>query len=153
MEAESSKIGDLSLPKQVWQALCAAPRLHLQVDLDARADFTARSYADLVGDPARAHAIIENLRPQHPADRITAWHGMVDAGAWRRLARDLLALHYDPRYRRHRARHADGAGRAVTLAGLDDLDAATAEVEAALAGMASGLRAAAPDAAAAQGRA
>ena len=160
MEAESSKIGDLSLPKQVWQALCAAPRLHLEVDLGARADFTARSYADLVADPARAHAIIDNLRPQHPAERITAWHAMVDAGAWRALAHDLLALHYDPRYRRHRARHADGAGGGVTLAGLDDLDAATAEVEGALARMASGLRAGAPgtaapaaDTATAQGRA
>lgn len=43
--------------------------------------------------------------------------------------------HYDPRYDRHRARHDGGRGGKVALDGLDDLDAATTRVEAALAGL------------------
>jgi len=38
VEAESSRIGDLMLPKQLWAAMCAAPRLCIAAPLAARAD-------------------------------------------------------------------------------------------------------------------
>ncbi|MEF9601996.1 hypothetical protein O4J55_06470 [Paracoccus sp. PXZ] len=75
------------------------------------------------------------LRPAHPAERIADWLCMVDAADWNGLAEGLMRDHYDPRYEKHRARHDDGCGPVVALESLDDLDAAAAQVEAALAGL------------------
>ncbi len=41
VEAESSRIGALTVPKAMWQAICAAPRIRLEVPVAARA--TSRS--------------------------------------------------------------------------------------------------------------
>ena len=133
VEAESSRIGDLNLPRGIWQAIIAAPRLRLSVPLAARADHIARNYADARADPARVARIIESLRPLHPAKRIDDWRRMVDAADWTGLAAGLMRDHYDPRYDRHRARHDGGTAPVVALEALTDLDAAAARVEAALA--------------------
>ena len=133
VEAESSRIGDLNLPRGIWQAIIAAPRLRLSVPLAARADHIARNYADARADPARVARIIESLRLLHPAERIDDWRRMVDAADWTGLAAGLMRDHYDPRYDRHRARHDGGTAPVVALDALTDLDAAAARVEAALA--------------------
>lgn len=136
MEAESSRVGDLSVPRSVWKALIAAPRLHLDVPVDERARYIARGYGDIAADPAQLAAIIERLRPLHPAARIGDWFERIDAQDWESLALGLMRDHYDPRYNSHRARHDEGRGATVALGGLGDLDAATDAVEAALAAMA-----------------
>ena len=132
VEAESSRIGDVNLPRGIWQAIISAPRIRLAVPVEARAAYTAQSYADACADPARVGAILESLRPLHPAERLADWQRLVAAQDWAGLALGLMRDHYDPRYDRHRARHDDGRGRVVALDRLDDLDAAAARVEAAL---------------------
>jgi tRNA 2-selenouridine synthase len=133
VEAESSRIGEVNLPRGIWAAIIAAPRLRLSVPVAARAAYTAQSYADATADPARVARIVESLRPLHPAERIADWLGMVDARDWAALSAGLMRDHYDPRYDKHRARHDDGQSPVVTLDRLDDLEAATSAVEAALA--------------------
>ena len=133
VEAESSRIGEVNLPRGIWAAIIAAPRLRLSVPVAARAAYTAQSYADAAADPARVARIVESLRPLHPAERIADWLGMVDARDWAALSAGLMRDHYDPRYDKHRARHDDGRSPVVTLDRLDDLEAATSAVEAALA--------------------
>ena len=132
VEAESSRIGALTVPKTMWQAICAAPRLRLEVPVGARAAYTAASYADMVDDPARVGAIVDALSPLHPGDRIGGWRAAVAAGDWRGLAEGLLRDHYDPRYLKHRLRYAERERAVVALDDLRDLDAAAARVEAAL---------------------
>lgn len=132
VEAESSRIGDLNLPRGIWQAMIAAPRVRLSVPVQARAEYTARSYGDACADPARLLAIIGLLRHLHPAERIEDWLRMVDAADWHGLSLSLMQHHYDPRYDRHRARHGDGRGAVVTLTDLSDLDAAASLVAASL---------------------
>lgn len=132
VEAESSRIGALTVPKTMWQAICAAPRLRLEVPVGARAAYTAASYADMVDDPARVGAIVDALSPLHPGDRIGGWRAAVAAGDWRGLAEGLLRDHYDPRYLKHRLRYAERERAVVALDDLRDLDAAATRVEAAL---------------------
>ena len=133
VEAESSRIGNLNLPRGIWAAITAAPRLRLAVPVAARAAYIAGSYRDAAADPARVAAIVQSLRPLHPAERIENWLRMTDAGDWAGLSGALMRDHYDPRYEKHRARHDDGLGPVVSLDDLNELEAATSKVEAALA--------------------
>ncbi len=132
VEAESSRIGALNLPKSVWQAICAAPRIRLEVPLAARAAYSVRDYADVVADPDRLAASIDALSPQHPAGRIEQWRAQAQSGDWIGLAAGLMRDHYDPRYRKHRDRYALRERAVVALEDLRDLDAAAAKVEAAM---------------------
>ncbi|WP_343116605.1 tRNA 2-selenouridine(34) synthase MnmH [Ostreiculturibacter nitratireducens] len=104
VEAESSKIGSVVVPKQLWAAMCAAPRVRVSAPLDARADYLARAYGDLCEDRQRLAEVIGRLRPLHAAEVIEEWLGLAEANQFRTLARDLMLRHYDPRYSRHRAR-------------------------------------------------
>lgn len=135
VEAESSRIGQITLPRAMWQALCAAPRIRLEVPLEARAAYSARDYGDVVADPARLEAILLSLAPLHPAGRIEAWLDLARARDWTALAEGLMREHYDPRYHKHRARYADRQKAVVAVPDLRDLDAVAGRVEAALAGL------------------
>lgn len=122
VEAESSKVGDLRLPPKLWRAMCAAPRIHVEAPLAARAAYLARAYADLTADPAALHGVIDKLRPMHPAETIARWQGYAEAGSFEPLAAELMELHYDPRYNRQRDRTA--ADEASTVR-ADDLSEAS----------------------------
>ncbi|GGF67350.1 tRNA 2-selenouridine synthase [Paracoccus acridae] len=136
VEAESSRIGRLTVPKSMWQAICAAPRLRLDVPVAARAAYTAAAYEDMVDDPARIEAIVAALSPLHPAERIEAWQAAIAARDWRGLAQGLLCDHYDPRYLKHRLRYAAQERAVATLDDLHDLDSAAARLEETLVQMA-----------------
>ncbi|MCB2117422.1 MAG: tRNA 2-selenouridine(34) synthase MnmH [Rhodobacteraceae bacterium] len=139
IEAESSRVGDLSVPKQLWAAMGAAPRLRLAVPATARAAYLARAYADMTVDAARLGAVIEQLRPVHAAEVIESWHGMAEGGRFEALAADLMIRHYDPRYEKHRARFArdtdvEIAAESLAPGALDGIVARVADAVAALSG-------------------
>ncbi len=136
VEAESSRIGDRSVPRAMWKAICAAPRLRLAVPVAARADFTARAYADAVDEPGRMVETVRRLARLHAAEKIDAWTRMAERGDWAALAEALMRDHYDPRYLSHRSRYAHMEIGAIEVTALDDrgLEAATSAVEAALDG-------------------
>ena len=117
IEAESSRIGALTVPRAVWRDLCAAPRLRLAVPVAERARFTARTYAEAATDAA---TIVDRLRPLHPADRIEGWLALAAARDWPALAEGLMRDHYDPRYERHRARFAGQDRALIDLPSLND---------------------------------
>lgn len=128
VEAESSRIGDLTVPRAMWQAICAAPRIRLSVPVAERARYSARDYGDITG---RVAGIVERLRPLHPAERVEGWLAQARAGDWRALAEGLMRDHYDPRYDKHRARFAEREQVMIELHDLDDsgLQAAAAQIE------------------------
>ncbi|MEZ5778709.1 MAG: tRNA 2-selenouridine(34) synthase MnmH [Paracoccaceae bacterium] len=119
VEAESSRVGDVSLPKQIWAAMCAARRIRLSVPLAVRADYLARAYADMTDDRARLVSVIEQLRRVHPAEIIEDWLRFVSEGAFVDLAGGLMERHYDPRYEKHRARFAEDCETVVEAKSLD----------------------------------
>lgn len=121
IEAESSKVGDLRLPTELWKAMRAAPRLEIDAPRSARAEYLARAYVDMVEDAGKLTAVIDRLRPLHAAAVIEDWHRMVAAGAHVALADDLMARHYDPRYLRHRER-IGAAQETVAVEGLGPQD-------------------------------
>lgn len=106
IEAESSKVGERRLPPEIWKAMVAAPRVAIAAPVAARAAYLTRAYGDLTADAGRLAATVELLRPLHPAEVIARWQGLAGAGEFAALAEELMALHYDPRYTRHRDRMA-----------------------------------------------
>jgi len=118
VEAESSKIGDLRLPPKLWRAMVAAPRIEVTAPVDARAAYLVRAYRDLLADPARLAAVIDQLRPHHAAAVVEDWQALAAAGEFTTLAGQLMEQHYDPRYGRHHGR-STAASVEVSAARLD----------------------------------
>lgn len=133
VEAESAKVGDLRLPPHLWAAMCHAPRVIVEAPLDQRARYLTRAYADIVEDRARLLTVIDLLKHAHPREKIAEWEAMALAGAFEDLARDLMLVHYDPRYEKHRSRM-EVPVVTVEAASLEeaDLDALAGQVAAAV---------------------
>lgn len=124
VEAESSRIGDLALPKQLWSAMATAPRIRIAAPVGARADYLARSYRDVTDDCERLQRVVAALGPLHPRDRIEEWLALASTGAFPALAAALMREHYDARYEKHRQRFAD---REVAVIETEHLDGGALE--------------------------
>ena len=109
LEAESPRIGALTLPPALWAAMRQAPRIEMTAPLAARAAYLARTYAGLGADRAGLAQTLDRLRPFHPAERIERWQALAAARQDAALAAGLMARHYDPRYAKGRARHSPPA--------------------------------------------
>ncbi len=137
VEAESSRIGALNLPRAVWAALIAAPRIRIEVPLAERARFTAATYDEITADPAAAEAALDRMARLHSREVLEGWRAMARARDWAGLAEALMRAHYDPRYARHRSRHAAAERAVLAVPRLDTagLAEAAARIEAVAAGL------------------
>ncbi len=108
VEAESAKVGDLRLPPQLWAAMGKARRVEIVAPLAERARYLTRAYADIMADEARLMEVIAMLKHAQPRDVIERWAALAAAEEFEALAHDLMLVHYDPRYEKHRARLAVG---------------------------------------------
>ena len=122
VEAESSKVGDLRVPPQLWKAMQAAPRVALSVPPLARARYLSRAYGDLIADPDRLAQILDSMKPVHAAEVIEGWQAMAGAGQYEALAASLMERHYDPRYVKHRDRVAKGRFIEIAAPRLEKAD-------------------------------
>lgn len=100
VEAESAKVGAINLPPSIWDAMCVAPRLVLEVPRSARARHLLRDYGDL--NPSETSEKLEPLRRSHGAQQLDSWRTLLAEGQLETLALSLMEVHYDPLYRRGR---------------------------------------------------
>lgn len=119
VEAESNRIGRVTVPKALWLAMVAAPRVTIEAPLAARAEYLAAAYADLTADGAALAAVVDKLRPFHAREVIEHWQALAGAGAFPALAGELMAAHYDPRYAKARAQHRPEREQVVVAEALD----------------------------------
>ncbi|APX90247.1 tRNA 2-selenouridine(34) synthase MnmH [Brevirhabdus pacifica] len=126
VEAESSRIGTLGVPPQLWKRMCEAPRLRLRVPVEARAEYLTRAYDDLSEDPERLLGAIAGLSGFHPVERIARWSELAKRQKYRSLAQELMVEHYDPRYAKSTSRAGSDAAADLSLPDLSD---ATLEAE------------------------
>ncbi|MEM8630088.1 MAG: tRNA 2-selenouridine(34) synthase MnmH [Pseudomonadota bacterium] len=122
VEAESSKIGDRLLPPVIWQAMIAAPRIEVAAPLAARAGFTLSRYGAFAEDSGNLLNMLDRFRPYHGSEAVHRWQGMVRNGDHLALVSDLLETHYDPRYRKSRARNHVGHAARIALTDLSEPD-------------------------------
>lgn len=100
IEAESSKIGRLAVPQALVQRLRASPCIELQASTATRLEFLLCDYANLGDDPSSLAQKLGALRALHGAETIERWQQWATEKALSPLFAELVALHYDPLYRR-----------------------------------------------------
>jgi tRNA 2-selenouridine synthase len=100
VEAESSRIGAVTLPPSLWAAMTAAPAVTLDTPVERRVERILADYADITADPERLDAILNRL-PRHLSKAlVTHWRELAAQHDLPTLVCELIDLHYDPAYRR-----------------------------------------------------
>ncbi|MBC7132574.1 MAG: tRNA 2-selenouridine(34) synthase MnmH [Roseovarius sp.] len=100
VEAESARIGAITLPPALAVAMKGARAVRLDVPMAARVGHILEEYADLIADPARLDALLGRLVRYHGREQVAQWRAWAAAGAFAPLVEALITTHYDPRYAR-----------------------------------------------------
>ena len=98
VEAESCKIGNVTVPPALWQKMKQANRINIQVPLEARVKYCLRSYRNLLPNGNDLMELIDKLSPFHAKKLIQEWKNLAKGGDFEELVSQLLLQHYDPRY-------------------------------------------------------
>ncbi|SMY07003.1 tRNA 2-selenouridine(34) synthase MnmH [Flavimaricola marinus] len=134
VEAESSKIGQLTLPPKLWHIMRTAPRIEITAPLEARAAYLTMAYADVIADPDTLASRLEPLRYFRGHKIVDGWIEQMKAGDFKGLASALMEQHYDPAYAKSRTVHDHEVLDVLRADSLDHAgqDALAAQIEARL---------------------
>jgi tRNA 2-selenouridine synthase len=122
VEAESSKVGNRTLPPALWQAMLAAPRIELTAPLSARTDYLVRTYPEIIADRPLLEAALSRLSVYPGRKRLKAWRLLADAGQFNELVREVVERHYDPSYERSSRRDQRKTLARIELQSLAEAD-------------------------------
>jgi tRNA 2-selenouridine synthase len=115
VESESRRIGKLSIPAALFEALIDSPCLRIVAPLQARVQHLVERYADIYCHPQWLRTRLEFFVAQHGRKAVEQWQRLVDAGQWGELAEAIVHAHYDPAYRRGGDSLYRGSGAAQVL--------------------------------------
>ena len=118
IEAESSKIGQIHLPRSLWTAIQQASCIEIQVPMAHRVQGLLVSYPHFVEHPSQLKVQLHQLKSRYGQAQIQAWDRLIDALQWPELVQSLLEVHYDPSYRRSLQHHYTTIERVYTLSDL-----------------------------------
>ena len=100
VEAESRKIGRLSLPDALLERIRASACIVIEAPLSARVGLLLEEYSHFLNDPELLAQRLAPLTALHGHKVIEEWNAMAQRGDWNTLVGELLSHHYDPAYRR-----------------------------------------------------
>ncbi len=98
IEAESSKIGDIHIPKPLWLKMLEAERINIEADLETRVNFLLDDYKYVQLHNDFFYPLLEGLRYKINKKTITEWKNYIQNREWYFLTKSLLSNHYDPSY-------------------------------------------------------
>jgi len=101
VEGESRKIGRLSIPPSLWNAMKAGEHVWVEVPLEVRARQCVVDYAADLDGLRQGIACIEGMS----GNSVKRLHEDLDSGRLEAAATVLLQEYYDPLYRRHGPEH------------------------------------------------
>lgn len=118
VEAESSKVGQLYLPRSLWQRMTQAPCVEIQLPLAQRVQHLIQEYPYFIDHPPVLIEKLTRLKSRYGQAKLQQWITLIQSQQWKSLVEDLLSAHYDPTYR-----HALGQGysRVEQVLALKDL--------------------------------
>jgi tRNA 2-selenouridine synthase len=98
VEAESKKVGNLTVPAELMVAMRASPCIRMELSLENRVDLLMEDYAFFTQDTALFVDRLERLVALRGKAVVDAWKEKIALGQMREVVADLLSLHYDPGY-------------------------------------------------------
>jgi len=120
VEAESSKIGLITLPSALITAMHASPCLLVEAPMATRVAGLLEDYRHYTENP---ETFIEHLQPLyrfHGAKQLEHWSAQIRAGDFASMVGELLTLHYDPSYFRATSKNYQNLDKAQRVP-LEDL--------------------------------
>ena len=99
LEAESNKIGQISLPSALWKKMRTANRIILSGPIEQRSKYLVKEYLLLIRDQKRFLKKLASLKQIQGHERILYWSKLFKEKNYIELAQELITHHYDPRYR------------------------------------------------------
>ena len=120
VEAESNKIGSITLPDALVNAMHAGECLLLETPLKKRVAGLLEDYRHYLADPEMLIAHLQALHRFHGGKQLEHWASLIHAGDFAALVAELLTLHYDPSYFRATSKHYANLDKAqrISLASL-----------------------------------
>jgi tRNA 2-selenouridine synthase len=120
VEAESNKIGQITLPPALVAAMHASECLLLETALDTRVAGLLEDYRHYLDNPETLIAQLQSLHRFHGTKQLEHWSALINAGDFAAMVAELLTLHYDPSYFRATTGHFKqlATARRIPLAGL-----------------------------------
>lgn len=105
VEAESNKIGLITLPPALVAAMHGSACYLVDVNLDARVAGLMEDYRHYVENPGLLISHLQPLHRFHGEKQLQSWISMIQAGQIEAMVGELLTLHYDPSYLRATSKH------------------------------------------------
>ncbi len=105
VEAESNKIGLITLPLALVSAMHAGTCLLVETPLATRVAGLLADYRHYVENPESLVAHLQSLHRFHGTKQLEHWSALIHQGDFETMVAELLTLHYDPSYFRAAARN------------------------------------------------
>ena len=102
VEAESSKIGNITIPPAFWCAMKNAQKIEIVAPIKERARYLKRTYQNLTSNVENLCDRLDFLVRQQGRKRVDEWKTLAREKKYEHLAVQLMELHYDKRYSRSR---------------------------------------------------
>lgn len=105
VEAESKKVGNVTIPESVIEAMRASPCVRLDVSLPHRVQLLMEDYDYFVKDVALFGERLDKLIDLKGRAVVEDWKAQAQAGRTAEVVAELLERHYDPGYESSTARN------------------------------------------------
>ncbi|CAB3781485.1 tRNA 2-selenouridine synthase [Paraburkholderia caffeinitolerans] len=105
VEAESRRIGAITLPVALVEGIHAATCVVVEVALKERVALLLEEYGHLLNDQTYFREQLLKLTPLHGRERIESWCRLLEEGHHAALSETLVTEHYDPAYSRSTRKH------------------------------------------------
>ena len=121
VEAESSRVGEISLPKALWSAMAHANMVELSTPTDVRLALLKADYPHLMRpDSPDLHKLITGMSARHGYEVTNHWNDELKNQNYDSFIAALLTDHYDPAYQKASLRHNREKIGTVSLTGADN---------------------------------
>jgi len=105
VEAESNKIGLITLPPALIAAMHAGACLLVETPLATRVAGLLGDYRHYIENPELLIAHLQSLHRFHGTRQLEHWSSLIRRGDFETMVAELLTLHYDPSYFRATSKH------------------------------------------------
>ncbi|MEM9135898.1 MAG: tRNA 2-selenouridine(34) synthase MnmH [Cyanobacteria bacterium P01_F01_bin.42] len=132
VEAESNKIGQIFIPSQLWTRLKQGRCVEILAPVASRVSYLVNTYPQFSANLPTLMTELRKLKQRYGKAQIDQWQVIIERGSAAEIVRSLLAVHYDPAYRKSMGQQYLNQVDQISLSELssDSLDAAVQQLAA-----------------------